>query len=81
MPKYRFNVQDGVKYEDPQGTRLKDDKAALAEGAQIAREVKADCGDECADWVVEIKDGKRLVERIDFRNVEQHSGSRQFRKS
>ena len=31
MPTYHFNVQDGVKYKDLNGTILVDDEAALAE--------------------------------------------------
>jgi len=70
MPTYHFNVQDGVKYKDLNGTILVDDEAALAEGARVAREVKSGSGSESSDWLVEVKDGIRLVAEIPFTSVD-----------
>ena len=70
MPKYRFNVQDGVEYADPAGVVLADDAAALAEGARVAREVKSSYRPEEHDWQVQIKNGKRTVAEIPFKSVD-----------
>jgi hypothetical protein len=70
MRKYRINVRDGVTYADPTGSVLEDDQAAIAEAAQVARELKSDHGPDVADWLIEVKDGKRVVARIPFRNVD-----------
>jgi hypothetical protein len=52
---------------DETGTMLPDDNSALAEGAQVAREVKASNDVEADKWSVEIKDGKRVVAEIPFK--------------
>ena len=70
MPKYRFNVQDGVKYTDANGTVLPDDVAAIAEGARLARELKIDSEGETEGWSLQIKDGKRVVADIPFSSVD-----------
>jgi hypothetical protein len=49
---------------------LPDDNSALAEGAQVAREVKASNDVEADKWSVEIKDGKRVVAEIPFKTVD-----------
>jgi hypothetical protein len=46
------------------------DEAALAEGARVAREVKSGTGSETGDWLVEVKEGKRLVGEISFTVVD-----------
>jgi hypothetical protein len=70
MPKYKFHVINGSRYEDPIGTDLPNDKAAVAEGAKVAREVKSDRELDAQDWMVEIKDGQRTVENIPFNAVD-----------
>ena len=70
MPKYRFDVQDGVKYADTEGMVLPDDVAAIAEGAKVARELKIDSYGETEGWSVQIKDGKRVVADIPFSSVD-----------
>ena len=70
MPRYKFNVIDGMSYKDDAGTDLPDDAYALAEGAQLAREVKADCRPDSEAWSVEIKDGNRVVAQIPFTLVD-----------
>jgi hypothetical protein len=70
MPRYKFNVIDGTTYKDDTGTDLPDDACALAEGAQLAREVKADHRPDGDAWSVEIKDGNRVVAKIPFTLVD-----------
>jgi hypothetical protein len=70
MPRYKFNVIDGTTYRDNTGTDLPDDNSALAEGAQLAREVKADYRPDGETWSVEVKDGKRVVAQIPFNAVD-----------
>ena len=70
MPKYKFHVIDGARYEDENGTTLPNDDAAVAEGAKVARELKSDNELDARDWTIEIKDGKRVVANIPFTIVD-----------
>lgn len=70
MPRYKFNVVDGATYKDDTGTDLPNDHFALAEGAQLAREVKADHRPDGDTWSVEVKDGARVVAHIPFNLVD-----------
>jgi hypothetical protein len=70
MPRYKFNVIDGTTYKDNTGLQLPDDNSALAEGAQLAREVKADYRPHGDEWSVEVKDGERVVAQISFNSVD-----------
>jgi hypothetical protein len=70
MPRYKFNVIDGTNYKDNTGIELPDDTSALAEAAQLAREVKADYRPDGDEWSVEVKDGERVVAQISFNSVD-----------
>jgi hypothetical protein len=70
MPRYKFNVVDGTTYTDKTGTELPDDNSALAEGAQLAREVKADNRPDGETWSVEVKQGTRVVSQVPFNAVD-----------
>jgi hypothetical protein len=70
MALYHFIVHTSSRIDDPEGEAFPDDAAALAEGAQVASELKRDYGTESEDWAIEVLEGERLVALIPFRTVE-----------
>jgi hypothetical protein len=70
MPHYHIIIHGDKTMDDPEGHDLPDDQAALAEGAEVARELVRDCGPHSQGWWIEIREGKRLVTKIDFYTVQ-----------
>ena len=70
MPRYKFIVIDDTTYKGNTGIQLPDDNSALAEGAQLAREVKADHRPNGYGWSVEVQEGERVVAQIPFNSVD-----------
>jgi hypothetical protein len=65
-----FVVHGTSRHDDPLGTMLPDEEAALAQGTRIVRELKEDYGMQSAQWVMEVTEGARRVAWIDFGMVE-----------
>ena len=70
MTRYHFILHGEASYEEPRGTVFTSDEGAVAHAARIARELKAGHRSDSAGWVIEIVDGTRAVERIDFATVQ-----------
>ena len=64
MPRYHFNVYDGVTLTDQEGTELADIDVARHEGVRLASELlRLGAGREKLgeDWRVEITDGGGMI--------------------
>ena len=70
MPRYHFNVQDGVSLPDQDGTELSDLQAARQEAIHLAGRIIADEAHTLAlgeDWRLEVTDGSGiLLFHLDF---------------
>jgi uncharacterized protein DUF6894 len=61
MPKYYFEIADGVTLPDPIGTSCRNDAHAKREAEAIARQIANDLGDrELRDVIVVDGSGKEL---------------------
>jgi hypothetical protein len=60
MPRYFFDIVDGIYRIDDQGTLLADDREALLLAAQIARELIAD-GEDYADAIMLVRNESGTV--------------------
>ena len=74
VPRFHFNIFDGVNSLDRQGTELTDWQAARLEAIRLAGEVLRDEAKRIAvgeDWRMEVTDGTGLVLfRLDFNVME-----------
>lgn len=63
MPRYYFVVYGKTVIRDPEGGLFVGDDAAIAYGARLARELKADEGPRCGDWSIGVENdqGKRIA--------------------
>ena len=64
MPRYHFNVYDGVSSLDIEGTELPDWQAARSEAIRLAGEILKDDADSInlgEDWRIEVTDHTGLV--------------------
>lgn len=64
MPRYHFNVHDGVSSLDHDGTELPDWKAARLEAVRLAGEILKDEAERVVlgeDWRIEVSDDTGLV--------------------
>ena len=63
MPRYHFVVYGRSVIRDPEGGLVVGDQAAIAYGAQLARELIGDSGVRCAGWSigVENEQGHRIA--------------------
>ncbi|UDL95529.1 hypothetical protein LGH83_04715 [Lichenihabitans sp. PAMC28606] len=64
MPRFHFNVYDGVTRIDQEGIQLDDLKTARANGIRLAGALLAEKADEdpaCSDWWLEITDGRGMI--------------------
>ena len=70
MPQYSFIIGSGIPSDDREGTELPDDTSATSYGARIIRELKRDESNSFRNWMMEIKEGSRLVGTIPFDGVD-----------
>jgi hypothetical protein len=71
MPAYQFNLVVGTECLGRDGSEFPNDEAALAEGAKVARELKStELREDTYDLTMEIRDGRRVVARIPFTNID-----------
>lgn len=74
MPRYHFNVYDGVSAPDPEGYELVDWQAARLEAVRLAGELLREDAKRIAigeDWYMEVTDDTGLVLfRLDFSVME-----------
>jgi hypothetical protein len=70
MTRYFLIVHGRFVVDDPTGQSFDGEAAAVSEAAQVARELRRDCGDESAAWSIEVHDGKRTVAIIPFSSVD-----------
>lgn len=64
MPRYHFNICDGVCLPDPDGTELPDWQAARLEAVRRAGEILKDAPQSVAlgeDWRIEVTDSTGLI--------------------
>ena len=74
MPRFHFNVYDGVSDIDKEGVELPDWEAARAEAVRVAGQIIKDGAKRIAlgeDWRLEVTDHKGLILfRMDFNIME-----------
>lgn len=70
MPLYRFIVHADKRIDDPEGEEYPDDASALAEAANVVRELRRDYGEDCQGWSIEVRSDGRLIALIPFNTVE-----------
>jgi hypothetical protein len=70
MNRYHFILYGDRPYQEPDGTVLTSDAAAVAHAARIARELKAGHRIASRDWVIAVRQGEREIEVIDFATVQ-----------
>lgn len=64
MPRYHFNVYDGVRLRDDEGTELPDWQAARLEAIRRAGDILKDDAQRIAvgeDWRIEVTDSTGLI--------------------
>ena len=64
MPRFHFNVYDGVSEPDPEGTELPDWQTARLEAIRLACEILKDDAHRIGlgeDWRIEVTDSTGLI--------------------
>ena len=64
MPRYHFNVYDGVTALDGEGTQLDGPLQARREGMRLASELmrsEANCPRIGEEWRIEVTDGRGMI--------------------
>jgi hypothetical protein len=64
VPRYHFNVHDGVSLPDPDGTELATLDAARVEAVRLAGQLLLDSGEEFwsnGDWKVDVTNDRGLI--------------------
>ena len=69
MPRYRFIVRNGSRHDDPEGTVLRDDKAARNYAIQVTRDLKKNNENGWKGWTLEVTASGRRVWQIPFLQV------------
>jgi hypothetical protein len=64
MPRYHFEIVDGIRIEDPVGIDLKTEAQAMELAENIARQIAIDVGPTSARKVVIVDDGGQEVHKV-----------------
>jgi hypothetical protein len=64
MPRYHFEIVDGIRIEDPVGIDLKTEAQAMELAENIARQIAIDVGPTSARKVVVVDDGGQELHKV-----------------